>query len=327
MDTMQTSRSNPTWSNGTDAAAATTTASLHGPEMVTSTDAADSSLKKLKKKDKKARKDRNPESSLAAEEDKTSALKGMKSKKSKTAQETHVPGVPVAKDDMTVKGEDIVQPGEEATGKRKKKKRNEVAADSDSHGVATQIERDLDGVHSPNTKRLKERKRSKEAKGGVETLDDASGLREDDADRTQLDDMRTDSDWLRERTSRVLDLVSGDEPCANMPNRPASQGRERSSSYSEHETEPQMPAAPPVVQHDFGGSLANGRLFIRNLPYGAEEVEIQSLFSRYGKVNEVRAIRNLFFLAHFCDDLLIGTAYALHMICTGKSILVDASHF
>jgi len=156
----------------------------------------------------------------------------------------------------------------------------------------------VSGLQSPKAKKKKERKSSKEAKGGDESIDDASGLNEEDADRTQLEDMRTDSDWLRARTNRILDLVDVQEVPTRASDHAVSEGSNNSSSGSYHESEPYMTALSHVGQHDFEESLANGRLFIRNLPYSADEADLRNLFSKYGKVNEVSR-RALFPLACF----------------------------
>jgi hypothetical protein len=282
MDAMQASGSKPTWSNGTDPAATKLTESSHSPQAVGIPDSADGSLKKLKKKDKKARNDQFPESGLAARDDTTPNRRENIRKESELVQDTIVPGVSRSKKATNVTEEDVAQSREEATEK-KKKKRKAPAADNDGHEAETRIEHEPSGSKIENKKKLKS---SKDAKGGVDFLDDASGLDEDDADRTQLADMKNDNDWLRERTNRVLDLIDNDE--GRIPkSAPEVSGHSGSSSSGpEHQAEPQMPASS-VVEHNVERSLANGRLFIRNLPYSAGEVDIQTLFSRYGKVTEV----------------------------------------
>ena len=245
MDTMQTSGSKPTWSNGTDAVPATTTASSHNSQTVANADDVNGNLKKLKKKDKKARMDQKPDS-----------------------------GIP---------------PQDEATVvKKEKKKQREPAVDSQGHEAESREEHEVNGPNSPETKRKeKERKSSKKAKGGVESLDDAAGLDDDDADPTQLDETRTDSDWLRARTSRVLDLVDVDEIRTKKSEPAVSEDGDSSSISSSHNVGPLMPASDSVVKHDLEESFANGRLFIRNLPYSADGADIRKLFSKYGNVNEV----------------------------------------
>jgi RNA recognition motif-containing protein len=287
MDTMQTSGSKTTWSNGTDVATVTTTANPHSPPIVTNANAADVSLKKLGKKGKKAKKDLNTQSGLAPQNETIIIRKEKKKEKPKLAEAVDGAGLPSLKNGMMAKEEDIGLSGEEVKERKKKKKRKEAAGDSDGQGAKTRTENEPSGLHSPKIKKRKEPKSTKKAKGGVESLDDASGLDEDDADRTQLDDTRTDSDWLRARTSRVLDLVAGDEVRTPKSTPAVPEGSDSSSSGSEHEADPQVPASS-VVQPDVEALLGNGRLFIRNLPYSADEADIKNLFSKYGKVNEVR---------------------------------------
>lgn len=298
MATMQTTGSQPTWANGTDAAAAETTASMHTLQAVTGADVANDSLKKPKSKDKKAKQDREPDPGLAPRDERSVTCEEKKRKKSKPEEETEAGGIPTSRNYTTTKDEDISHSGAKATHK-KEKKRQEGAADSESRGSKARTEHEVGGLHSPKAKKKKkERKSSKEAKGGDESLDDASGLNEEDADRIQLEDTRTDSDWLRARTNRVLDLVDVQEVPTKESEHAVSEGSNNSSSGSYHEAEPYVTAPSHVVQHDLEESLANGRLFIRNLPYSADEADVKNLFSKYGKVDEVSR-RALFFASLF----------------------------
>lgn len=281
MDTMRTSGSKPTWSNGTDAAATNPTESSHSPQTVGIPVSGDGSLKKLKRKDKKGRKNQLPESGLTTQDYTTTKRRENIRNDAELVQDSNGSGGPPSKNATTVKEKDVGQSGEEATEKKKKKKWKAPAADNDGHEAETE--------HEPGVAKIKNKKGSKsfkDAEGGVDFLDNASGLDEDDADRTQLADMKNDSDWLRERTNRVLDLIDSDEVRIPRSGPELSGDGDSFSSDSEHEAVPQMPGSS-VVEHNIEQSLGNGRLFIRNLPYSAGEVDIQTLFSRYGKVTEV----------------------------------------
>jgi multiple RNA-binding domain-containing protein 1 len=284
---MQTTGSKPTWANGTDTAAAATTASTHTLQAVTGADVANDSLKKRKSKDKKAKQDRQPDDGLASRDERSVASEEKKREKSNQEEETEAGKNPASRNYTTTKDGDISHSGAKVTHK-KEKKRREGTADSESRGLEARTEHEVSGLHSPKAKKKKkERKSSKEAKGGDESIDDASGLNEEDADRTQLEDTRTDGDWLRARTNRILDLVDVQEVPTRESDHIVSEGSNNPSSGSDHEAEPYMTAPSHVVQHDLEESLANGRLFIRNLPYSADEADLRNLFSKYGKVNEV----------------------------------------
>jgi hypothetical protein len=288
MATMQTTGSQPTWANGTDAAAAAaTTASTHA-QAVTGADVANNGMKKPKSEDKKAKRDRQLGPGLTSRDERGVTREEKKRKRSKPEEETEAGGIPTSRNYTITKDEDISHSGTKATHK-KEKKRQEGAADSESRGSEARTEHEVSGLHSPKAKKKKkERKSSKETKGGDESLDDdASGLNEEEADRIQLEDTRTDGDWLRARTNRVLDLVDVQEVPTKESAHAVSESNNNSSSGSYHETEPYMTAPSHVVQHDLEESLANGRLFIRNLPYSADEADVKNLFSKYGKVNEV----------------------------------------
>jgi hypothetical protein len=323
MATTQTTGPKPTWANETDdAAATTTTASTHTLQAVIGADVANDSLKKPKSIDKTAKQDRELDPGLAPRDERNVTREEKKRKRSKPGEETEAGETPTSRNHTTTKDEDISHLGAKAA---KKKKRQEGTTNSESCAPEAQTEHEVSGLRSPKAKK-KERKNSKEAKGVDESLDDASGLNEEDADRTQLEDTRTDSDWLRARTNRTLDLVDVQEVPTKAPEHAVSEGSNHSNNSSYHEAEPCMTAPPHVMQPDLEESLANGRLFIRNLPYSADEADVKNLFSKYGKVNEV-SCRALSWSVFFHDDFLIGTAYAMHMILAGKSILVDASHF
>ena len=282
--------SKPAWVNGTDAAAVTTTASQKNLSTIENVGTADGGLEKLKKKDRKAKKARSPESGIVPEDETGVAEEGKKKKISKPTAERDIAGNSTLKD-ATMKNEDITQSGEEAVGKKKKKKmkkkkRKEAAADN--AGQDSETRTDLKGGSFSSLKtQTKKVKKSKSAEGGVKSLTDASGLDEGDADRTQLDNLRNDNDWLRARTNRILDLI-GDNEVPMLVSAPASSESSGSASNdSGHGPEPQIHASSSAVEHDLEESLANGRLFIRNLPYSASEADIEDLFAKYGKLNEV----------------------------------------
>jgi hypothetical protein len=295
MATTQTTGSKPTWANETDATAATTTtatASTHTLQAVTGADVANDSLKKLKSKDKTARQDRESDPGFAPRDERNVTREEKKRKRPKPGEETEAGETPTSRNHTTTKDEDISHLGAKAA----KKKRQEGTTNSESYAPEAQTEHEVSGLRSPKAKK-KERKNSKEAKGVDESLDDASGLNEEDADRTQLEDTRTDSDWLRARTNRTLDLVDVQEVPTKASEHAVSEGSNHSNNSSYHEAEPCM-TAPHVVQPDLEESLANGRLFIRNLPYSADEADVKNLFSKYGKVNEV-SYRALFLVSRF----------------------------
>lgn len=101
----------------------------------------------------------------------------------------------------------------------------------------------------------------------------------------------SDSDWLRGKTNRTLDLQDPDaEPAESkavqqLPS-PISPGNspappspdEDADVREEKDTQPSLVDVP------------NGRLFVRNLAFSASEQDLESLFSEYGRLEEVRHI-------------------------------------
>lgn len=128
----------------------------------------------------------------------------------------------------------------------------------------------------------------------------------------------SDSDWLRGKTNRTLDLQDpAAEPLHSQPAQqlPSPVSPERSS----------QPTQPNGGDEILEGSIEsaesiqvpNGRLFVRNLAFSAREDDLEELFAPFGKLEEVRFSLPIpcYF---FCDDFLIGTSYALHMIRSGS---------
>lgn len=144
-----------------------------------------------------------------------------------------------------------------------------------------------------------------------------SDAAEDDAPKPDV----SDEDWLRSRTSRLLDLVEdAEELSLSAPKTAESEQLTFEQQPEEH--------APTMDIDDRRAAEANatvetisetGRLFVRNLAYSVTEEELEERFSEFGELQEV---------SHYCFYLTIpklpplaivmknqiGTTYALHMI-------------
>lgn len=110
---------------------------------------------------------------------------------------------------------------------------------------------------------------------------------------------KTDADWLRSKTSRLLDFDDDDglsslvqPPRDTLPG--LKDGWDQSSSGSESPIEDLSLVADgnaePQIAEDADSFSAkfNERLFIRNLPYEAEEPDLERVFAKFGKLSEVR---------------------------------------
>lgn len=132
----------------------------------------------------------------------------------------------------------------------------------------------------------------------------------------------TDDDWLRSRTSRLLDLVEPEDlvvakevsqnpytgVMAETSENPETidDGKEESEKAAEFEEN--MDATIESIQ-------SNGRLFVRNLPYTATEEDLREHFAQYGTLEEVR-VKSIFvlFCLRFVMNIQIGTAYTLKYV-------------
>ncbi|RMZ89468.1 hypothetical protein DV736_g3302, partial [Chaetothyriales sp. CBS 134916] len=99
-----------------------------------------------------------------------------------------------------------------------------------------------------------------------------------------------DSDWLRGKTSRVLDLLEPNEVASADTIAKEDVLAADTTTWAEHRPIEQQetsghpePAAPDV---------ANGRLFVRNLPFSTTEDELSTLFAPYGKIEEVHVVKD-----------------------------------
>lgn len=121
----------------------------------------------------------------------------------------------------------------------------------------------------------------------------------------------TDDEWLRSRTSRVLDLLDDDEAPPVLQPTPAQgsndQGGDAEMTGTEESRDPAIEAPQPESVKDDESAAApqqeekrsenadvemiqkTARLFVRNLPYSTTEDDLSNHFGRYGRVEEVRA--------------------------------------
>ena len=99
----------------------------------------------------------------------------------------------------------------------------------------------------------------------------------------------SDSDWILGKTNRTLDLQDPDaeppEPkrVQQLPS-PTSPGNSPGppSPHEDTDIREEKDIQPSLVD------VPNGRLFVRNLAFSASEHDLESLFSEYGRLEEVR---------------------------------------
>jgi multiple RNA-binding domain-containing protein 1 len=120
----------------------------------------------------------------------------------------------------------------------------------------------------------------------------------------------SDSDWLRAKTSRVLDLQDENiEPTESKPLDEAAPMLERSDEEQDVKQAGESRESSdkkPTLQ------ISTSRLFLRNLAFDVSEGDLRNLLSAYGQLSEVS--KPSFSLPTSHDAFLIGTSYALHMI-------------
>lgn len=134
----------------------------------------------------------------------------------------------------------------------------------------------------------------------------------------------TDDDWLRSRTSRLLDLVDPDDPgfTARAP-QPVTSG----APTAEPQESPGANGAAGADRlrkvspgHALAGNdedvaelvKKTARLFLRNLSYTVTEEDIREYFGKFGTLEEVSTLEPIVpsGILALHDEPLIGTAYA-----------------
>lgn len=148
---------------------------------------------------------------------------------------------------------------------------------------------------------------------------------QDPGTQTLTDDttaLVSDADWLRSKTSRLLDLTD-DVPSLLTTSNSSNFKAVSTTSHVTQSAKENLPDAVIVETRTLDPShveavetiLQSGRLFVRNLPYSATEDDIRQHFSAYGELEEVLAspvIRIRQFI--IVMKTLIGTSYTcLHV--------------
>ncbi len=107
-----------------------------------------------------------------------------------------------------------------------------------------------------------------------------------------------DDDWLRSRTSRLLDLVDPDDPSPPVPSsEPPKISKPRDESKRDHVPESEEHEAAPIEKQDPDSALdlirKTSRVFVRNLSYGVTEEDLTAFLATYGAIEEVRCAEDL----------------------------------
>ena len=213
-----------------------------------------------------------------------------------------------------------------------------VDVQRDTSGRAAPVSHPLarDQPESPiqasiNQKRKRDRNDDGEALRGQEgseqhntfTLEVSTPIQNDQINETVTHDIdepqqgvpASDGDWLRNKTSRVLDLEGpADEARRATLAIPLRQDDQSSATVEDANVEEQN---EEVIEEK--PQITNGRLFLRNLSFEVTEADLRNLLSPFGTVEEVSiAAFRLFSTSN--DVFLIGTSYALHMILNWREI-------
>ena len=217
--------------------------------------------------------------------------KGVKeaSKQKKEKKDGRAAGESVKQADDT---NDVDLSSEQVKKMKRKEKKSKSANSVVEQGAGLAAEPDVPAITKMDTKK---RKKEKEAsKGGVDSPNhETSRPGELQADQVQHV-TKDDNDWLRSRTNRTLDLVDDNEQIRTLEQskqtqREPSSVDDVSSFKSEAGQEPDVreQSHSPTFLRPVRTCVHNGRLFIRNMPYSATDADLDHVFAKYGRLEEV----------------------------------------
>lgn len=170
------------------------------------------------------------------------------------------------------------------------------------HPTRTRNSQD-DPSHPTKDELSRKRKRNEQDDGEKEcvpaefedkTLDSAKAgeNEEDPSEKSKLSEevvpAKSDDDWLRGKTSRLLDLVGPEErsdPSTSIDDKPQSKDTAPGNLESE-ETELKTSKSKDGEPQQ-GHTVPNGRLFIRNLAFDVTDADLEDRFAKFGKLQEV----------------------------------------
>ena len=189
---------------------------------------------------------------------------------------------------------------------------------------------DSDGEYQKILKARKSAQKSSKSEMAPSSMLDGPGIEPNEqpmlVDR-KIGQDATDDDWLRGRTNRLLDLMDPEALPSNVQDTEeafAEKDQEAVVDLVENEVETSTPE--PQIDPLLEQIQANGRLFVRNLPYSTSEQDLEGHFKEYGPLEEVGHTIPFFFISRdeYPDrDILCFTANDADW----TSILVDASCF
>ena len=140
----------------------------------------------------------------------------------------------------------------------------------------------------------------------------------------------SDDDWLRSRTSRLLGLMDDDDiqhtakpkdaPAVEAGPSEAPEQIKGSVSDASVQTNEESKVEQPALERE---TVGNGRLFVRNLTYTTTQEDLRKHFEDHGHGNTEEVSLGLYNPHHFFGrilvmNILIGTAYVLHVMLPGR---------
>lgn len=155
--------------------------------------------------------------------------------------------------------------------------------------------------HKVTKKQKKKKRRGNNDEHSQQQMDEIGGdppsqnivqVEERISDSDHLAQQTTDDDWLRTKTSRILGLVEedgvlGSELATNSKNATAEPSSKDAVDFNLANLV-SLSHSPFNDAYKFVSS--NGRLFLRNLPFGSTETDIEDVFSAFGTIEEVCSI-------------------------------------
>ena len=167
---------------------------------------------------------------------------------------------------------------------------------------------------------------------GLLHLKDGASVKHMSVKQGSIVQAASDDDWLRSRTSRLLGLVDDDDVVASQSNSIIDDPQKMAHPKSSEVSRTGPPSNTSAYSNQGVEKLPNtpsemadtSRLFMRNIPFSVTENDIWQHFEcqGHGPIEEVKISTSLYCYEFFHNtvlmNILIGTNYATHMICTGR---------
>lgn len=236
----------------------------------------------------------------------------------------HEASIPIGQENMVVDAEDEQSDDQYQPVPKRRRRSVKDVPEHEDHQLSSNVEES----------NIKEETRPQ---GPEMPLEDEVVEEEAPEQPVVIESTTSDADWIRSRTSRLLGLIDdeddvkevngstpipvGETDAVVQPQPDAAKRTSDAGSQTDDEPLDQIEATVPQPEIPGEEPRSSARLFVRNLSYNTSQNDLTEYFTQYGSVAEVRELVDLVYYQPFGSlvmNILIGTAYALHMMLSER---------